>query len=103
MSKDLLRVNVALDKVALATAAPSPTPTAHTDRDMVFVPASEFVMGSRDDDLTALPDEKPLHSVYVDAFYIDRTEATADQYRKCVEAGTCVAPDLGNSCTYGIH
>ncbi|MFB0535443.1 MAG: SUMF1/EgtB/PvdO family nonheme iron enzyme [Anaerolineae bacterium] len=55
---------------------------------MVYVPAGEFTMGSD----KAESDEKPVHTVYLDAFYIDKTEVTNAQYRKCVEAGACDAP-----------
>jgi len=55
---------------------------------MVYVPAGEFIMGSDEGD----SDEQPVHTVYLDAFYIDKTEVTNAQYRKCVEAGACDAP-----------
>lgn len=61
--------------------------------DMVFVPAGEFLMGS--DALDADPDEKPTAKVFVDAFWIDRTEVTNDRYRICVEAGACTRPASG--------
>jgi hypothetical protein len=41
---------------------------------MVLIPAGEFQMGSNDKDSD--PNERPLHSVYVDAFYIDKYEVT---------------------------
>ena len=37
---------------------------------MVYVPAGEFLMG----DMGGDPDEHPEHLVYLDAFWIDRTE-----------------------------
>jgi formylglycine-generating enzyme required for sulfatase activity len=60
--------------------------------EMVYVPAGEFLMGSSDDDPGAADHEKPQHTVYLDAFWIDKYEVTNDQYRKCVEAGACQAP-----------
>jgi formylglycine-generating enzyme required for sulfatase activity/predicted Ser/Thr protein kinase len=56
--------------------------------DMVHVPAGEFTMGSNEGE----SDEQPVHTVYLDAFYIDKTEVTNTQYRACVEAGSCDAP-----------
>ena len=43
---------------------------------MVLIPAGEFRMGSTAGD----NDEKPVHSVYVDAFYMDKYEVTNTQY-----------------------
>jgi formylglycine-generating enzyme required for sulfatase activity len=44
---------------------------------MVLIPAGEFEMGSNDYD-----DEKPVHTVYLDAFYMDKYEVTNAQYVK---------------------
>jgi formylglycine-generating enzyme required for sulfatase activity len=65
---------------------------------MVDVPAGEFLMGSTDDDSEAYDDDKPQHTVYLDSFWIDRTEVTNAQFRKCVEAGACQAP---TTCEWG--
>jgi serine/threonine-protein kinase len=54
---------------------------------MVYVPAGEFTMGSDE-----YNDEQPVHTVYLDAFYIDKTKVTYAQYRVWVEAGECDAP-----------
>ena len=59
---------------------------------MVYLPAGEFLMGSAEDDPTADDDEKPQHTLYLDAFWIDKTEVTNAQYRQCVEAGACEEP-----------
>jgi formylglycine-generating enzyme required for sulfatase activity len=59
---------------------------------MVFVPAGEFQMGSTDADRDGRDEEKPEHTVTLDAFWVDKTEVTNDQYRKCVEAGDCEEP-----------
>jgi serine/threonine protein kinase len=47
---------------------------------MVHVPAGEFLMGSSDDDASADGDEKPMHSVYLDEFWIDKFEVTNEQF-----------------------
>ena len=49
-----------------------------------FVPAGDFLMGSTDKDQNAKPDEKPQRKVYVDAFWIDRTEVTSGMFEKFV-------------------
>ena len=76
-----------------ATAMPTPTPTPAA---MVHVPTGEFLMGSKDDP-DANDDEYP-HTVYVSEFWIDKTEVTNEQYRQCVETGTCRAP---TTCDWG--
>ena len=49
---------------------------------MVLIPAGEFWMGDSDGD----SDEKPIHSVYVDAFYMDAYEVTNAQYKRFIDA-----------------
>jgi len=52
--------------------------------DMVFVPAGSFMMGSNEGD----SDEKPIHHVYMDGFYMDKYEVTVAQFRAfCNETG----------------
>ena len=46
-------------------------------------------MGSADADKDANPNEKPQHTVYLDAFWIDQTEVTNAMYQKCVTSGKC--------------
>jgi len=77
-----------------------PTPTlvigaTMTGKDgatLVYVPAGEFAMGSTDQDSPASNDEKPQHSVTLDAFWIDQTEVTNAMYAKCVNAGNSKPP-----------
>jgi formylglycine-generating enzyme required for sulfatase activity len=61
--------------------------------EMVYVAAGEFHMGS----VEGREDEQPVHQVYLDGFYIDRTEVTNAQYAECVEAGACWMSDQGSS------
>ncbi len=51
---------------------------------MVLIPAGDFQMGSDEHD--APEDEKPAHTVYVDAFYIDKYPVTNAQYKEFVDA-----------------
>lgn len=50
--------------------------------DMVLIPAGSFMMGSDEGEA----DEKPVHEVYIDAFYLDKYEVTVAQFKKFVEA-----------------
>lgn len=59
---------------------------------MVYVPAGEFDMGASSQDTKAYEDEKPQHTVYLDAFWIDQTEVTNAMYRECVQEGVCYPP-----------
>jgi formylglycine-generating enzyme required for sulfatase activity len=59
----------------------TPPPSAPSS-DMVHVPAGEFTMGSDEGD----SDEQPVHTVYLDAFYIDKTEVTNAQFAAFVSA-----------------
>lgn len=62
---------------------------------MVYVPAGEFQMGNEDGN----EDEKRVHTVYLDAFWIDQTEVTNAMYFKCVDVGECRPPSSTNSNT----
>jgi formylglycine-generating enzyme required for sulfatase activity len=51
---------------------------------MVLIPAGEFQMGDSFNE--GADDKLPVHTVYLDAFYIDKSEVTNVQYRKFVQA-----------------
>jgi len=51
------------------------------DAPMVLVAAGPFTMGSND----GLPNERPEHTVTLDAYYIDQYEVTLSLYRKFLE------------------
>ncbi len=55
----------------------------------VWIEEGEFMMGSGNADRLADYDEKPLHAVLLDGYWIMRTEVTNEQYRQCVEKGPC--------------
>jgi len=104
-----------------ATPTDTPIPTrAHTpttrlrEKDgmvEVYVPAGEFEMGSSDEEVdyalqlcneyyedcerSWLEDEQPVHDVTLDAFWIDRTEATNAQYAAFLN-------DQGNQTEGGV-
>jgi serine/threonine-protein kinase len=59
---------------------------------MVVVPAGEFLMGSPEDDPIAGADERPQQRIYLETFWIDKTEITNQQYQLCVADGACRPP-----------
>ena len=75
------------------------TMTGEDGMTLLYVPAGEFIMGSEDGN----DNEKPVHIVYLDAFWIDQTEVTVRMYYLCVEAGTCDEPVETSSATNDIY
>ena len=70
---------------------PPPPPPPPLPDGMVLIPAGEFEMGSDAADADA--DEQPVHTVYVDAFYMDKYEVTVGQYKAFVQATDHGAPE----------
>ena len=54
-------------------------------------------MGSEDGDYS----EKPVHSVYLDAFAIDKTEVTVAAYKNCIDEGKCQKKKNQVYCNWG--
>ena len=66
----------------LTVGVPPTPPVTDPYEGMVLIPAGEFRMGSN----SGSSDEKPVHSVYVDAFYMDKYEVTNAQYAEFLNA-----------------
>ncbi|MCX8066686.1 MAG: formylglycine-generating enzyme family protein [Anaerolineae bacterium] len=100
---------VPLEQAILWNTAPTPVPTLMPARvvdlsNMVYVPAGPFIMGTNEvspDDFYR-GDETPLHIVYLDAFYIDRTEVTRREFAAFLKAlGTDLRACEGYNCGSG--
>ena len=94
------------------TATPEPTPTPNwistplpipvsfpdyppvynpaSSMEMRYVPAGEFLMGSAESDSSRdVWTEIPQHAVYLDAYWISKTQVTNAMFNACVASGGC--------------
>ena len=70
---------------AMSEITPAPTISSFdVPAEMVVILAGEFLMGSSDED--ANNSEKPVHPVYLDAFYMDKYPVTNEQYKVFLDA-----------------
>ncbi len=69
------------DKIAPASGRQDATTTSSSN-DMVWIPPGTFWMGAED----AQADEKPVHQVTLDGFWMDKTEVSNEQFSKFVRA-----------------
>jgi formylglycine-generating enzyme required for sulfatase activity len=72
------------------------------DFSMVYIPAGTFQMGCDPDHnggSSCETNELPLHTVYLDTYYIDKHEVTTAEYAGCVTAGACLPPESYGSFT----
>src|SRR5262249_4168938 len=64
----------------------------HAQEGMVWIPGGEFSMGASDPPdlgevgMKATQDARPIHRVYVDGFWMDRTDVTNEQFERFVRA-----------------
>jgi formylglycine-generating enzyme required for sulfatase activity len=58
----------------------------------VWIAGGEFMLGSNEGDELAGDYEKPQHRIVLEGFWMQRTEVTNAQYRRCIEEGTCDPP-----------
>jgi formylglycine-generating enzyme required for sulfatase activity/tetratricopeptide (TPR) repeat protein len=83
---------------------------------LLYVPAGNFTMGVKAEEalaeclkyrsdcfLDTFKDEEPQHEVYLDAFWIDKTEVTNKMYALCVDAGMCKGPANKGSDTHSSY
>ncbi len=64
---------------------------AASGAEMIYIPAGNFLLGSdlTVDEYAIAEEEAPQLTVYLDGYWMNKTEVTNEQYRKCVEAGIC--------------
>lgn len=78
ISNLLTETTASQPKTQRTSNAASPQKAGRDSAPMVLIPAGEFQMGSSDGD----GDESPVHTVYLDAFYMDMYEVTNQQYTR---------------------
>lgn len=108
-----LSVQETLSAAAQPSATPQPTPTptpvwrstpipAPPDplnyapvfnpfdlMELVYVPTGDFLMGASPYDSAREPNEEPRHTVFLDAFWISKTQVTNTMFNACAAAGVC--------------
>jgi formylglycine-generating enzyme required for sulfatase activity len=57
----------------------------------MYIPAGEFMMGNQDGEVN----EKPAHSVYLDAYWMDQTEVPFTQFQQFMRATNYTATPCG--------
>lgn len=76
----------------LPTVPNSERPTSQAPEGMVWIPGGEFSMGAQDPPgmdevgMQATKDSRPIHRVYVDAFWMDATDVTNQEFARFVRA-----------------
>jgi sulfatase modifying factor 1 len=76
----------------LVTVANPAPPSNEVPAGMVWIPGGEFSMGAQDPrgvpegGMQSMEDARPIHRVYVDGFWLDRTDVTNDEFARFVRA-----------------
>ena len=86
-SKDteIQKLTSKVSELRRAVRKPDPiSPSPQGIAGMVLIPTGEFRMGSNT--TSAYSDEKPVHTVYISAFYIDKYEVTNEEYKRFIDA-----------------
>lgn len=105
--------STATPRLPTSTPARMPTPTraltqtpisSWAEIDMILIPAGSFQMGcdasnpaENGCNQPLQRRELPLHTIYLDDYYIDKHEVTNSRYKACVDAGGCTPPHSINS------
>jgi len=102
--------HVAETGVDLEIAAQATQVRPNDGMTMIYIPEGKFTMGMKTSETLPIceidsdsclaarfSDEEPVHTVYLNAFWIDQTEVTNGMYASCVSAGVCPTPWYSSS------
>ena len=81
-----------------STASPPSRPEPAPAKDMVWVPGGTFRMGSED----FYPEERPVHTVVVDGFWMDEHQVTVAEFRRFVKATGHVTAGRADAAGRGL-
>ncbi len=107
--KEYVTCDFAVSELPIAVIPPTPVvqrvPTvAQGSRDSeILIPAGAFVMGCLSNDNQCFDNERPQHTVTLDAYYIDKYEVTNARYQACVESDACSPPKEMTSPTQELY
>ena len=97
-------VNVAYAVEGNTTVSVSPAPLFKdptTGIEMVYVKGGCYQMGATDDDCDGTPEERPVHEVCVDDFYLGKYEVTQGQWKSIMESNPSNESFCGDNCPVG--
>jgi formylglycine-generating enzyme required for sulfatase activity/predicted nucleic acid-binding Zn ribbon protein len=88
------------DLTTESSASPQARINPADGAELMFIPKGDFLMGSDpENDPYFYGAESPSHLVYLDDYWIYRTEVTNAMYQKCVDEKRCPRPDQPGSNT----
>ena len=64
------------------------SPDVLTPGSMILIPEGEFIMGNND----GPKNERPEHTIWLDAYYIDRFEVTMAEYQQLLDDDYSIEP-----------
>lgn len=102
LNRVLLKVVLLMSLLCACQPIQPPTPASTALPDIpgeILIPAGQFQMGCDENNPQemCLGTGLPLHTIYLDTYYIDKFEVTNTRYLACVEEGICAPPRQTNS------
>jgi formylglycine-generating enzyme required for sulfatase activity len=90
--KEYVTCDFAVSELPVAVIPPTAVVQGSRDSE-ILIPAGSFPMGCSSNDNQCSNDERPQHTVTLDAYYIDQYEVTNARYQGCVDSEACSPPN----------